>query len=151
MDDKIKIIAKNKRAGFDFHIHDKVEAGMLLRGTEVKSLRDGKVSLNEAYVEIDGNGEAWISNLTIGHYTFGNVNNHDEVRKRKLLMNKKEILDWYHMVRSSSYTIIPTQIYFKGSIVKIELALARGKKIHDKRDAEKTRDIQNKLRREEYE
>jgi len=89
----IKIIVKNSRAGYDFFIEEKVEAGIELKGTEVKSLREGKATLNEAFVTIDNHGEAWIYNLTIPHYTFGNIHNHEETRKRKLLLHKDEILE----------------------------------------------------------
>lgn len=143
----IKIIAKNKRAGFDFTLLEKFEAGVALQGTEVKVLRDGKVNLNEAYVMIDQNGEMWAYNVLIPHYAFGNIHNHEEQRVKKLLLNKKEISRIYHEAKSKNLTIVVTMIYFKESKVKIEIALARGKKLHDKRETEAKRDVERNLRR----
>jgi SsrA-binding protein len=145
-----KMIDRNKRAGYDFFLLEKFEAGIALRGTEVKSLRAGKVSLAESFITIDQNGEVWIQNMTIGHYDFGNINNHEEARKRKLLLNKTEISEIYHKTKAGALTIVPTSIYFKDSIVKIEIALAKGKKQHDKRHAEAERDVERKLRRQDY-
>jgi SsrA-binding protein len=146
----IKIISKNKRAGFDYFLLEKFEAGIALKGTEVKVLRDGKVNLNEAYVMIDGNGEVFAYNILIPHYAFGNIHNHEEQRVKKLLLNKKEISHIYHEMKAKSLTLIVTMIYFKESNVKIELALARGKKLHDKRDTEAKRDVERNLRRGNY-
>lgn len=143
----IKIIAKNKRAGFDYQILEKFEAGVVLKGTEVKVLRDGKVNLNEAYVTIDQNTEMWAYNVLIPHYTFGNINNHEEQRVKKLLLSKKQIVDIYHEMKAKNLTVVVTMIYFKDSKVKVEVALARGKKLHDKRDAEAKRDVERNLRR----
>jgi SsrA-binding protein len=145
-----KIIAKNKRAGYDYFLEEKIEAGLCLLGTEVKSLRAGKVSIAEAWVDIDKNGEAWIQNMTISHYEFGNINNHQETRKRKLLLNKKEIVKMLHQVKAQKMTIVPTIIYFIGSIVKIEIALGRGKKDHDKRADTAKKDIERKLKQRDY-
>jgi SsrA-binding protein len=146
----IKIISKNKRAGFDFTLLEKFEAGIALQGTEVKVLRDGKVNLNEAYVIIDQNGEVWAYNVLIPHYAFGNIHNHEEQRVKKLLLNKKEIARIYHEAKSKNLALVVTMIYFKDSKVKIEIALARGKKLHDKRDAEAKRDVERSLRRGNY-
>lgn len=143
----IKIIAKNKRAGFDYTLIEKIEAGVVLQGTEVKVLRDGKVNLNDSYVTIDQNGEAWAYNVLIPHYAFGNIHNHEEQRVKKLLLNKKEISRIYHEAKSKNLTIVVTMIYFKESKVKIEIALARGKKLHDKRETEAKRDVERNLRR----
>lgn len=147
----IKIIAKNKRAGFDYFLLEKFEAGIALKGTEVKVLRDGKVNLNEAYVNIDGNGEVMAYNVLIPHYAFGNIHNHDEQRVKKLLLNKKEISHIYHEMKAKSLTLVVTMIYFKDSNVKLEIALARGKKLHDKRDTEAKRDVERNLRRGNFE
>lgn len=119
---------------------------MMLMGTEVKVLRTGKVSLAEAHVVIDRDLEAWALNITIPHYDFGNINNHEEQRKRKLLLNKKEIERIQHVMKSQSLTLVPTMIYFKAGRVKLEIALAKGKKKHDKRQDQAKKDVQRKLR-----
>jgi SsrA-binding protein len=146
----IKIIGKNKRAGFDYTLLQKFEAGLQLKGTEVKVLRDGKVNLNEAYVMIDQNGEVFAYNLMIPQYAFGNIHNHDEQRVKKLLLNRKEISDIYHQMKAKNLTLVVTMIYFKDSKVKVEIALGRGKKLHDKRDSEQKRDVERSLRRADY-
>ena len=147
----LKIISKNKRAGFDYFLLEKFEAGIALKGTEVKVLRDGKVNLNEAYVTIDANGEVHAYNVLIPHYAFGNIHNHEEQRVKKLLLNKKEIAHIYHEMKSKNLTLVVTMIYFKDSNVKLEIALARGKKLHDKRDTEAKKDVERNLRRGNYE
>lgn len=146
----IKIIAKNKRASFDFQLLEKFEAGIELRGTEVKTLRNGKVSLNEAFVNIDKNGEMWVLNMTIPHYEFGNINNHEETRSRKLLLKREEIAKIEHEMMAQRLTMVVTMIYFKQSMVKLEVALARGKKMHDKRADTAKRDVERKLQRGQY-
>ncbi|MFT6068123.1 MAG: SsrA-binding protein [Bacteriovoracaceae bacterium] len=145
-----KIIAKNKRASYDYFLEEKFEAGISLVGTEVKSLRAGKVSIAEAWVDIDKNGEAWIQNMTIPHYEFGNINNHQETRKRKLLLNRKEIEKLLHQVKAQKMTIVPTIIYFRGSLVKMEIALGRGKKDFDKRADKAKKDVERKLQQRDY-
>ncbi len=145
-----KIIAKHKRASYDYFLEEKFEAGLSLVGTEVKSLRAGKVSIAEAWVDIDKNGEAWIQNMTIPHYEFGNINNHQETRKRKLLLNKKEIEKLLHQVKAQKMTIVPTIIYFTGSLVKMEIALGRGKKDFDKRADKAKKDVERKLQQRDY-
>ncbi len=149
-DKNIKIIAKNKRASFDYFLTERFEAGLILQGTEVKTLRLGKVNLTESFVEIDRNLEAWLVNMSIPHYDFGNINNHQEMRKRKLLLSRREINEIYHKIKTQAVTLIPTIIYFKDSRIKIEIALAKGKKMHDKRDTEKKRDIEKNLRQGKY-
>lgn len=146
----VKIITKNKRAGFDFFLEKKFEAGLVLKGTEVKSLRDGKASINEAYVYVDPNHEVWVVNMTIPHYKFGNITNHEETRKRKLLLSKSEIKDIVKNIQLKKLTVVPTALYFKDSHVKLEIALAKGKKIYDKRDTEAKKDAEKKLRRKEF-
>jgi SsrA-binding protein len=143
----IKIIAKNKRAGFDFHLVEKFEAGLVLQGTEVKSLRSGKVTIAEAHITIDKNGEAWANNIKIPQYEFGNIHNHQEDRKRKLLLHESEIKYIEHEAKAQRLTIVPTIIYFKGSKVKLEIALAKGKKLHDKRADKAEKDVKKRLRR----
>src|SRR3989339_1875 len=141
----IKIISKNKRASFDYFLHDKYEAGIVLRGTEVKSLRAGKVSLSESFISIDANYEIWIVNMLISHYEFGNINNHQESRKRKLLLNKQEIVKIEHTIKTDGMTLVPLAIYFKNSTVKIEFALGKGKKHFDKRADNAQKDVKRKI------
>ena len=146
----IKIIAKNKRASFDFALEQKYEAGMVLQGTEIKSLRNGKVTLAEAWIDIDGQGEMWAYNIKIPHYEFGNIHNHQEDRKRKLLLHNKEIVKIWHQMKTQGLTIVATMIYFKGSRVKLEIALAKGKKSYDKRQDAAKKDVERKLQRKQY-
>lgn len=146
----VKIICKNQRAGYDFFLEDKYECGMALMGTEVKSMRQGKGIINEAYVTIDSNGEAWLQNATIPHYDFGNINNHPETRKRKLLLKREEIQQIEKKMAIKGYTLIPLALYFKDSLVKCEIALAKGKKLFDKRDTSAKKDVERKLRQGQY-
>lgn len=147
----IKIITKNKRASYDFFIEDKYECGLVLLGTEVKSLRQGKAIINEAFVTIDYHGEAWLQNATIPHYDFGNINNHSETRKRKLLLKKQEILHIQKKMATKGHTLIPLSIYFKDSLAKCQIALAKGKKLYDKREASAKKDVERKLRKGQFE
>ncbi len=146
----VKIICKNQRAGYDYFIEEKYECGMVLQGTEVKSLRLGKGIINEAYVVIDSAGEAWLQNATIPHYDFGNINNHPETRKRKLLLKREQIHQIEKKMATKGYTIIPLALYFKDSLVKCEIALAKGKKLFDKRDTTAKKDAERKLRQGQY-
>ena len=146
----IKIIGTNKRASFDYILKDKFEAGVQLKGTEVKVLREGKVALNDSYVVIDGKGEVWAYNVNIPFYSFGNINNHQEQRIKKLLLNRLEITRIYHEMKTQNLSLIVTKMYFKDSKIKLEFALAKGKKDHDKRDAEKEKDVSRKLQRGNY-
>lgn len=146
----IKIIAKNKRSHFDYFLSEKMEAGISLKGTEIKSLRDGKVTIAESYITIDQHNEVWILNMKIPHYEFGNINNHQEDRKRKLLLNKSEIETLKYGTSAGGLTIVPTSIYFKNSLVKIGIALGKGKKQHDKRQDQAKKDVERKLQRGDY-
>jgi SsrA-binding protein len=146
----IKVIVRNSRAGYDFFLEEKYEAGVVLQGTEVKSLRNGKATLTEAFVMIDAQGEAWLYNLVIPHYTHGNINNHIENRKRKLLMNRSEINEINKRMAQKGLSLIPLALYFKDSRVKCEIALAKGKKLYDKRDASAKKDTERKLRQGQY-
>ena len=128
-----KLICNNKKAYHDYFIEEKFEAGMVLRGTEVKSLRGGKANLNDSFALIR-NGEAFLHNLHISPYDFGNRENHDPDRMRKLLLHKKEIGKLFGKIREQGYSFIPLRIYFKNGIVKVELGLAKGKKLYDKRE-----------------
>jgi SsrA-binding protein len=142
----VKIICKNQRAGYDYFLEEKYECGMSLLGTEVKTLRQGKAKIDEAYVTIDSQGEVWLQNATIPHYDFGNINNHPETRKRKLLLNREEISQIDKKMSQKGYTLIPLTLYFKDSLVKCEIALAKGKKLFDKRDTAAKKDVERKLR-----
>ena len=128
-----KLICNNKKAYHDYFIEEKFEAGMVLRGTEVKSLRGGKANLNDSFALIR-NGEAFLHNLHISPYDFGNRENHDPDRMRKLLLHKKEIGKLFGKIREQGYSFIPLRIYFKNGMVKVELGLAKGKKLYDKRE-----------------
>lgn len=147
----VKIIVKNQRAGYDYFLEEKYECGIALQGTEVKSLRLGKAIINEAYVAIDSQGEVWLQNATIAHYDFGNINNHPETRKRKLLLKREEIAQIAKKMAIKGYTIIPLALYFKDSLVKCEIALAKGKKLYDKRDTTAKKDVERKIRQGQYE
>jgi SsrA-binding protein len=134
-----KLICNNKKAYHDYFIEEKFEAGMVLRGTEVKSLRGGKANLNDSFALIR-NGEAFLHNLHISPYDFGNRENHDPDRMRKLLLHKKEIGKLFSKIREQGYSFIPLRIYFKNGLVKVELGLAKGKKLYDKREDLKEKD-----------
>lgn len=144
--DKIKIIATNRKANFEYEILNRYEAGVILTGTEVKSLRDSKVNLQEAYGRII-NDEVWIINSHINEYKYGNINNHEPLRNRKLLLNKKEIRKIKQQLQEKGLTLVALKIYFKGSLVKIEIGVARGKKLYDKRESIKKREVERKLSR----
>jgi SsrA-binding protein len=146
----IKIVCKNQRAGYDYFIEDKYECGMVLAGTEVKSLRQGKGIINEGYVVIDNDGEVWLQNVTIPHYDFGNINNHPETRKRKLLLKREQIHQIEKKMAIKGYTLIPLALYFKDSLVKCEIALAKGKNLFDKRATAAKKDVERKLRQGQF-
>ena len=142
-----KLIVDNRRARHDYHLTDRVEAGLVLSGTEVKSLRDGKATLQQAYAEVR-ESEAWLNGLHIPEYTQGNRANHDPDRPRKLLLHRREIDRMYGQVRERGYTVVPTRLYFKHGRVKVELALARGKEVRDKRRDIAARDARRQIERE---
>lgn len=144
--ESIKLVANNKKAYHDYFIEEKYECGISLAGTEVKSIRQGKVSVKEAYVEIDG-GEAWIEGMNISPYDHGNLFNRDPVRKRKLLLHKTEIRKLAQAVQQDGYTIVPLSVYFKRGKVKIEIGLAKGKHSYDKRQDIRKRDITREMER----
>jgi SsrA-binding protein len=127
-----KLIVENRRARHDYHLLERVEAGLVLTGTEVKSLRDGRASLQQAYADVR-EGEAWLLGAHISVYDQGNIANHDPDRARKLLLHKKELASLAAKVAQRGLTLVPTKLYFKDGRVKIELALARGKEQRDKR------------------
>lgn len=130
--DAVKLIANNKKAYHDYFIEDTYEAGIALHGTEVKSLRMGKCSIKEAFVKVD-KGEVFVYNMHISPYEKGNIFNRDPLRVRKLLLHKSEIRKMVGSITQKGYTIVPLKVYLKGSYVKVEIGLARGKKLYDKR------------------
>jgi len=142
-----KLIADNRRARHDYHLSDRVEAGVVLAGTEVKALREGKATLQQAYAEVR-DGEAWLVGLHIPEYGAGNRSNHDPDRPRKLLLHRREIDRLYGQVREKGFTLVPTRLYFKDGRVKAEIALARGKEVRDKRRAIADREAKRQMERE---
>ena len=145
--DAIKLVANNKKAYHDYFIEEKYEAGIELFGTEVKSIRLGKCSIKEAFVNID-RGEAFIEGMNISPYEKGNIFNREPLRKRRLLLHKKEIMKLAGQVQAKGYTIMPLQVYFKNGRVKIEIGLARGKKLYDKRDDLKKKAMKRETERD---
>jgi SsrA-binding protein len=142
--DDIKVVASNRRAHHEFLFLDRWEAGLVLQGTEVKALRQGKASLGDAFAEIR-EGEAWLVKMHIGPYEQGNRENHDPFRRRKLLLTRREIRKIRPKLEEQGLTLVPLKVYFKKGIAKVEIALARGKKLHDKRDAAAKRDAQRRI------
>ncbi len=144
-DGNVKILGDNRRAGHEYHLLERFEAGLVLTGTEVKAARDGRVQLKDSFAEVVG-GEAWLSNAHISHYSHGNRENHEPVHRRKLLLHRKEIDKLFAQIREKGLTIIPTKMYLKNGRIKCELAVAKGKKLHDKRQAERERETQAEAR-----
>lgn len=142
----IKIIAKNRKAGFEYFLLEKFEAGIELQGSEIKSIRAGQVSIGEAYVQIE-NKEAWLINSHVAKYDAASIFNHDPTRKRRLLLHKKEIIKIWDSIRQKGVTLIPTILYLSNGKAKIEIALARGKKMYDKRDSIAKRDQEREMAR----
>lgn len=138
---------KNRTAYYEFFIDAKYEAGMVLLGTEVKSMREGKVSFNDSYCIIH-KGEVWLKSLHIAEYSHGTVNNHEPLRDRKLLLQKREIKKIEAKLKEKGYTLVPLRIFFnENNLAKIEIGLAKGKKMHDKRDSIKKRDTEREMKR----
>jgi len=148
--DHIKIIAENRKARHEYFIEDRFEAGMVLKGTEVKSLRQGRANLKDSYARIR-KGELYIHQLHISPYPFAYYDNHDPLRVRKLLMHKNEIKQLYGKMNERGYTLVPLRLYFREGKVKLELALAKGKHKHDKCDTIRRRDEQRDLDRQRKE
>ena len=142
-----KTVIENRRARHDYHILGRFEAGIELRGTEVKSLRAGKMTLKDSYADVEG-GEMFLVGAHINPYEQGNIYNHDPERKRRLLMHKREILRLGSQVAEKGVALVPLRVYFKGGRVKIEIGLCRGKHTVDKRDALRERDIQREATRQ---
>lgn len=143
----IKIISQNKKAYHDYEIGESIEAGLELRGTEVKALRAGKVNLSDGWVELTDRGEAILKEIHIGHYSHGNIMNHSEKRNRRLLLHKKEIVKLTRAVNEKGLSIVPIKIYFKNSWIKIQIAQGRGKKKFDKRESLKSKDVNREISR----
>jgi SsrA-binding protein len=134
----MKDIAVNRKAHHDYFIEEKYEAGLVLKGSEIKSIRAGKVSLKEAYISFI-NSEAYVKDMNISQYNNASYNNHDETRDRKLLLHKKEITKLFSKCKIQGYTCIPLRLYFSDGLVKLEIALAKGKTLYDKRESDKQR------------
>jgi SsrA-binding protein len=142
----VRVVATNRKARHLYHILETLEAGLVLVGTEVKSLRNGKVGMGDAYAVIEGS-EGWLLNLHISPYEQGNQFNHDPLRKRKLLLHRRDIRRLIGKTREKGLTLVPLRIYFRGGWAKVELALARGKKVHDKREDVARRDAERDMAR----
>ena len=145
MDSNIKILSDNRYAGHTYYLLERYEAGLALTGTEVKAAKTGKIQLKDAFAEVQAN-EAWLLNAHIGQYSHGNRENHEPVRRRKLLLHREEIDKLLGKTREKGLTLIPTKMYLKNGRIKIELALAKGKKLHDKREVERKREMEAEAR-----
>jgi SsrA-binding protein len=141
----IKILSDNRAAGHNYHLLDRYEAGIVLTGTEVKSAKIGKIQLKESYAEVSDN-EAWLMNAHISEYSHGNIMNHVPVRKRKLLLHRSEIEKLRAETRERGLTLVPTKLYLKSGKIKVEIAVAKGKKFHDKREAVKAKEMHAEAR-----
>ena len=146
-DVSLKILSDNRQARHNYFLMERFEAGLVLTGTEVKAAKDGKVQLKDAYGAVLGN-EAWLVNAHISQYSHGNRENHPPVRNRKLLLHRREIDKLLGQTREKGLALIPTRVYLKKGRIKCELALAKGKKLHDKREAERTRTAEAEARAE---
>jgi SsrA-binding protein len=145
-DEDIKDVCRNRRAFHEYEVLDRLECGLMLTGTEVKSLRDGHASLEDAYARIDG-GEVWLVGSDIPEYAMGNRMNHKPKRSRKLLLHRSEIARFAGKASQKGFTLVPLKLYFKNGRAKVELAVCRGKQLHDKRQAQKKADAQKEIRR----
>lgn len=146
MDQGIKIVAENRKAGFDYFLEERYEAGLVLLGTEIKSIRDHSVNIRDSYVIIKS-GEAFVINMNIAEYKKGNLFNHEPLRTRKLLLHKSEINKLQKKVKEAGYTLIPTKMYLTKGKAKLEFALAKGKKNYDKREDSKNKSIEKEVRK----
>lgn len=145
MEPRFKILSDNRQASYNYHLSDRLEAGIQLTGTEVKAAKTGKIQLKDAYAEVAGS-EAWLVNAHISQYSHGNRENHEPVRRRKLLLHRDEINKLEQKTREKGLTVIPTKLYLKGGLIKCEIAVGKGKKLHDKREAERAREDANEAR-----
>lgn len=142
----LKLVCRNKRAAHEYNLFDRLECGLVLTGTEVKSLREGSASLEDAYARIEGS-EVWLINSDIPEYAMGNRLNHKPKRPRKLLLHRREIAKFAGKASERGFTLVPLRIYFKRGRAKVELAVARGKQLHDKRQAKRKADAEREIRR----
>ncbi len=134
MSEKVRVVSRNRKAYYEYHIDEKYEAGVVLTGTEVKSVRNSRINLREGYARVEG-GELFLHNVHISTYDQGNRYNHEPLRTRKLLMHRREIDRLYGKLKEKGYTLVPLRVYIKKGLIKIEIGLARGKKLYDKRAA----------------
>jgi len=148
MSENVKVVANNRKASFEYFLLEKFEAGLVLQGSEIKSIRAGQISIQESYVEIENGEQAWLVEAHIAPYEQANRFNHDPKRKRKLLLHKKQIRELWNNVRIKGMTVVPTRVYLKDGRAKIEIALAKGKKAHDKRATIAKRDEARSAERE---
>ena len=145
VESRIKVLSDNRQAGHNFHLLERFEAGIALTGTEVKAAKSGKIQLKDAFAEIQGN-EAWLLNAHISQYSHGNRENHEPTRRRKLLLHREEINKLLAKTREKGLTLVPTKMYLKNGRIKLEFAVAKGKKLHDKREAERKREMEAEAR-----
>ncbi|WP_280769470.1 SsrA-binding protein SmpB [Salipaludibacillus daqingensis] len=143
---EVKLIAQNKKARHDFHVEETYEAGMVLTGTEIKSIRNRRVNLKDSFARVS-QGEVWMSNLHISPYEQGNRYNHDPVRTRKLLLHRKQINQLIGLTQQKGYTIVPLKIYIKNGVAKVLIGVGKGKKRHDKREDLKRKDANREIQR----
>ena len=148
MTEDIKIVANNRKASFEYFLLEKFEAGLVLNGSEIKSIRAGQMSIQESYVDIENGEQAWLVEAHIAPYEQANRYNHDPKRKRKLLLHKKQIRELWNNIRIKGMTVVPTRVYLKDGRAKIEIALAKGKKAYDKRATIAKRDEARSAERE---
>jgi SsrA-binding protein len=146
----VKVVASNRKARFEYFLLEQFEAGVSLQGSEIKSLRAGQISLAEAYVQVDGQ-EAWLVNCHIAPYEFASHFNHDPKRPRRLLLHKRQIAELWNAIRQKGVTVVPVQVYLKAGRAKVEIAIAKGKKLYDKRASIADRDMEREVQREHRE
>lgn len=142
--ENVKIVATNRKARHEYFIEETIEAGLVLKGTEVKSVRQGKINVKESYAVVE-NGEVYVYNMHISPYEQGNIYNVDPIRKRKLLLHKREIRKLDSFIMQKGYTLIPLTVYIKDGLVKVELAAAKGKKLYDKRESIAKKDAERRI------
>jgi SsrA-binding protein len=147
MPENFKVVANNRKAGFEYFLFERFEAGLALKGSEIKSIRSGQISLAESYIRVDEK-QAWLIEAHIAPYLQANRFNHDPKRPRRLLLHRKEIREMWDAVRQKGVTIVPIRVYLKSGRAKIEIAVAKGKKMHDKREAIARRDAERESDRE---
>jgi SsrA-binding protein len=147
MPENVKVVANNRKAGFEYFLFERFEAGLALKGSEIKSIRAGQISLAESYIRVDEN-QAWLIEAHIAPYVQANRFNHDPKRPRRLLLHSKEIREMWDAVRQKGVTIVPIRVYLKDGRAKLEIAIAKGKKMHDKREAIARRDAEREMDRE---